>query len=55
MLLPVDELNRFRREISDIVRWVREEAERYDSIDFLLDLLASTVVPLVEEQLEAEG
>ena len=54
MLLTVDELNRFRREISDIVRMVQEEAERYDSIDFLIDLLASTVIPLVEEQLEAE-
>lgn len=54
MLLPVDELNRFRSEISEIVRWVREEAERYDSIDFLIDLLASTVIPLVEEQLGSE-
>ena len=54
MLLPVDELNRFRREISEIVRTVKKEAENYDSIDFLIDLLASTVIPLVEEQLEAE-
>lgn len=54
MLIPIDELNRFRSEISEIVRTVQEQAEEYDSIDFLIDLLASTVIPLVEEQLEAE-
>ena len=54
MLLPIDELNRYRREISEIVRTVQRQAEQYDSIDFLIDLLASTVIPVVEELLEAE-
>lgn len=54
MLLPIDELNRYRTEISEIVRTVKKEAEQYDSIDFLIDLLASTVIPVVEEALEAE-
>lgn len=54
MLFPIDELNRYRREISEIVRTVQRQAEQYDSIDFLIDLLASTVIPVVEELLEAE-
>lgn len=54
MLLHIDELNTLKAEISEIVRTVETEAEHYDSIDFLIDLLASTVITTVEEYLEQE-
>lgn len=54
MLLPIDELNTLKVEISEIVRTVQSEADNYDSIDFLIDLLASTVIPLVEDHLTGE-
>lgn len=40
--------------IHEIVAAAEEEAEEYDSIDFLIDLLASTVISTVEEYLFAE-
>lgn len=54
MIARFDELNTLKSEVSEIVRAVKSEMGNYDSIDFLIDLLASTVVPIVEEQLEAE-
>lgn len=52
--MPIDELNALRSELTEIVLSVMTETERYDSIDFLIDLLASAVIPIVEEHLEAE-
>lgn len=52
--MPIDELNTLRSELTEIVRSVVAESERYDSIDFLIDLLAAAVIPIVEEHLEAE-
>ena len=54
MFLPIDELNTLRAKVSEIVHSVQTETARYDSIDFLIDLLASTVIPMVEEHLAAE-
>lgn len=54
MVARFDELNTLKSEVSEIVRAVKAEMDNYDSIDFLIDLLASTVIPIVEKQLEAE-
>lgn len=40
--------------VHEIVRSIEEDAERYDSIDFLIDLLYSTVVSTVEDYLADE-
>ncbi len=53
-MLPIDELNVLRSQLRELVSAVQHEAEQYDNIDFLIDLLASTVVPIVEEWLETE-
>lgn len=54
MVAHFDELNTLKYKVSELVRAVKAEMDNYDSIDFLIDLLASTVIPMVEEQLEAE-
>lgn len=53
-MLPNDELNVLRSQLRELISAVQRESEQYDNIDFLIDLLAATVVPIVEEWLETE-
>ena len=50
-MLPIDELY---AEISELIHVLENEKLTYDNANFLIDLLASTVITMVEEQLTAE-
>ena len=50
-MLPIDELN---AEISELIHVLESEKSTYGNADFLIDLLASSVITMVEEQLNTE-